>query len=129
MTKRFKKASMILLALFLAVACVCSIAITNNKAYADEETLNGFRRIEYVESGEYYDYKNAFPDNAYFLNIPTITVLTHGMGSKASVWSNDISADNVDYNNIHFSYDEFSLIERLRSKSNALGNQVVRAVI
>ncbi len=129
MTKKFKKASMILLALFLAVACVCSIAITNNKAYADEETLNGFRRIEYVESGKYYDYKNAFPDNAYFLNLPTITVLTHGMGSDARVWSNDISADNLNNETVHFAYDEFSLIERLRSKSNALGNQVVRAVI
>lgn len=42
---------------------------------------------------------------------PAITILTHGLGGSASHWSNN--------NNNKFSYDNRSLIERLRDKNGA----------
>lgn len=145
MTKRFKKASMILLALFLAVACVCSIVNTNIKAYADEDQTDieetesevdeivggpGFHHTlpDFGGAAIYYEYNSTYA-NVTVSQYPMITVLTHGMGSDASVWSNNMSVDNFNNETVQFAYDEFSLIERLRSKSNAIGNQVVRAVI
>lgn len=41
-------------------------------------------------------------------DLPSITVLTHGLSCDASVWSNDGS---------YFSYDEESLIEKIRQKN------------
>lgn len=146
MTGRLKKVVVILLALFITATSVCVLTNVNKKAYADAEVSQNTGEEVGTESlaegpgahtalpdptggSAYYAYRNAFPADAQFSAYPMITVLTHGMDSDARVWSNDVSADNYDNGNVHFVYDEFSLIERLRCKSNAIGNQVVRAVI
>lgn len=132
MTGRLKKVVVILLALFITATSVCVFTNVNKKAYADAESSSegsGAHTAlpDITGSSTYYAYRNAFPADAQFSAYPMITVLTHGMGSDATVWSNDISKESP-YES-HFAYDEFSLIERLRCKSNAIGNQVVRAVI
>ena len=144
MTGRLKKVVVILLALFITATSVCILTNVNKKAYADAEVSQNTGEEVGTESlaegsgahtalpdptgdSTYYAYRNAFPADAQFSAYPMITVLTHGMGSDATVWSNDISKETP--HESHFAYDEFSLIERLRCKSNAIGNQVVRAVI
>lgn len=141
MTGRLKKVVVILLALFITATSVCVLTNVNKKAYADAEVSQNIGEEVGTESSSegpgahtaladitgsstYYAYRNAFPADAQFSAYPMITVLTHGMGSDARVWSNDVSAGNYDNDNVHFVYDEFSLIERLRCKSNAIGNQV-----
>ena len=46
-----------------------------------------------------------------------ITVLTHGLGSDASVWSNNFSANNNVANNISFAYDSSSLITKISDQA------------
>ena len=139
MTGRLKKVVVILLALFITATSVCVLTNVNKKAYADAEVSQNVGEEVGTESSSegpgahtalpditgsstYYAYRNAFPADAQFSAYPMITVLTHGMGSDARVWSNDISKETP--HESHFAYDEFSLIERLRCKSNAIGNQV-----
>ena len=47
------------------------------------------------------------------MNTTQITVLTHGLGSKASIWSNNYSKTN---NSTNFAYDGESLISKISEK-------------
>lgn len=85
-----------------------------------KETTNTYFRHNDYETEEYsYEYMNNIIDTAE----PLLTVLVHGYGSDASVWSNNFEFFNKsqleDFEDAQFTYDLDSLIERLRSLSNA----------
>ena len=59
---------------------------------------------------------------------PVITVLMHGLGSRASAWSNDfnILEDTPGRSNLNFVYDSDSIIEKMRDTAPS-GLQLYRA--
>lgn len=98
------------LLLVIAVTLVSYLQQTPISAYASMQSTGVFSpRSRGVD---------LMGDNFSVTNTPAITVLTHGLGGKASYWSNNndnIAADDT----FGFAYDDRSLIERLRQVNGA----------
>ncbi len=94
------------------VANVSAATVTNGNLTLHEQTK--------VYSSNNSDYFNGCEDYANYVNqAPEITVLTHGLGSKACYWSNDISVNNGD----ELAYNSKSLIDKIYQKLN--GNVLI----
>ena len=62
-----------------------------------------------------YDLSSSGKNRNQVMDIPQITVLTHGLGGSAAHWSNQYNGGRY----IKFEFDADSLIEKLREKSGA----------
>lgn len=108
--------------LFLGLCCVSTANIIASADVVDEisqQSLltesNTFVCNNYNESEKVVSYDmNNRRVNVQVMETPQITVLTHGLGSDASVWSNNYSQHNRD---IKFEYNKNSIIERIKTEA------------
>lgn len=88
----------------------------SENCFDDEGRFQHVTEHERIDNEEQYhlsynmQQKNSNKDNV--MNFPQITVLTHGLGSTAGVWSNHYSKDST---NTAFAYDPMSLISKIKS--------------
>lgn len=127
--QKTRMASVVLILVILAMMALSAVLMCDiGKAQAETEQKAKTTAELFSETNTYncsvvgdgkndydvqYDLTSSGKNNNKVMDIPQITVLTHGLGGKASDWSNQYNGDKI-----IFEFDEISLVEKLKEKSN-----------
>ena len=120
--KKIKKCLVLLMViLFLNMFTTNTYAAMNTKNLSLHQMTKIYSKVYST------DYYSGCEENSNYKNqMPEITVLTHGLGSKGSYWSNDVNIRD-DNGNFPLSYNESSLISKINN--NLHGNLNVYHIV
>lgn len=112
MIKRLKfKVFIVIIFLFVAVGFYGN----NLEVFASETATNSLHSRTKIYNSNNADYFDGCEDYADYVNsAPTITVLTHGLGSSDYFWSNNYSVENGE----KLAYNSNSLINKIYQHLN-----------
>ena len=111
----------------LMVILFLSMFTTNTYAAMNTNNLSLHQMTKIYSKAYSTDYYSGCEENSNYKNhMPEITVLTHGLGSKGSYWSNDVNIRDEE-GKFLLAYNESSLISKINN--NLHGNLNVYHII